>query len=347
MPTGHFRNIIDPMNKLVDALLIVSIGGPEEPGEIRGFLDNILGQSKTGIPEKRLQAIAGRYLEIGGSSPANHQIREIISSLEELLNAEGPSFPVYMGNLFSRPLLPDTVRKMAAEGIRNALAFATSPFGSDFSCWRYRKALKDALEEVGEPLLSIRKLRLFFNHPDFISVQAARLEEAAGSCDIPREEIPLIFTAHSLPTEYPSTAKYREQIRETCSLVAGISGFASWELAFQSRSGPPSQPWLEPHPSRIIKQKADEGHRSVLLSPLGFMYDNLEVLYDLDREMGSLAAELGLKMLRAKTSGNHPGIIRMIRKLVLEQTSDGQEKEFAGEMGLPDDACAKCLCLKE
>ncbi len=335
------------MNNPCEALLLLSVGGPERPEEVRPFLDNILRETRVGIPEKRIAAVAARYAKIGGSSPANRENRKTVASLRKLLSDEGPDIPVYMGNLFSRPMLSETVRKMASDGIQNALAFVTSPFGSDFSCWRYRQALKKAADEAGASAPRIHKLRLFFNHPDFISAQVSRLKEALSGSEISGREHPLIFTAHSLPTGFPSTSEYESQIRESCRLVAEQANFPDWDLAFQSRSGPPSQSWLGPPPEKIIQEKAELGYRGVLVMPLGFMYDNLEVLYDLDIATKEISSGLGMDMIRVGTVGSHPVIIRMIRKLILEQTDEITEREHIGRMSLPDDDCLNCLCRKE
>lgn len=335
------------MLKPVDALLIVSIGGPEGPDEVYPFLNSIAQGSRGGIPEKRLSAVAARYMARGGISPANREIRKIIASLEVLLREEGPDIPVYLGNRFSSPFLSDTVKKMKSDGIKYALALVTSPFGSDFSCWHYRKAIENARMEIGASAPLIKKLRLFFNHPCFIRAQASRLDNAMVDSGFSPENTPLIFTAHSLPSEYPSTSLYEGQIRETCGLIAEKCGFSSWTLAFQSRSGRPSQPWLGPTLEQVIREQAESGTRQILVMPAGFMYDNMEIIYDLDEEAAGLASSLGITMERIKTVGNHPEIIRMIHKLILEQTSESREREFAGNMGASDDECLECLCLKD
>ncbi len=340
-----FRNIIAPMRKTVDALLIVSIGGPEGPDDVLPFLQRISQGSRGGIPEKRLAAVAERYMARGGASPANRENRQIIASLRVLLSREGPDIPVYLGNRFSNPFLSETVGQMKSDGILNALALVTSPFGSDFSCWHYRKAIEEARLQIGTSAPRIKKLRLFFNHPCFIEAQVSRLEEAVYDSGLSEEDTSLIFTAHSLPSEYASTALYERQIRETCSLIAGQSGFTAWTLAFQSRSGQPSQQWLGPPPGAVIKRQFELGDRKILVMPAGFMYDNMEIIYDLDEEAAGLASSLGIQMVRVKTAGDHPGIIRMIQKLILEQT-EGAAREFMGNMGASDDDCRNCLCLK-
>ena len=333
------------MRKTFDALLIVSIGGPEGPDDVLPFLQRISKGSRGGIPEKRLAAVAERYMSRGGVSPANPENRQIISSLKILLRREGPDIPVYLGNRFSDPFLAETIEQMKSDGIQNALALVTSPFGSDFSCWHYRKAIEEARMQIGKSAPRIKKLRLFFNHPGFIQAQVSRLEEAVYDSGLSKKSTPLIFTAHSLPSEYASTALYEQQIREACSLIAGHSGFTAWTLAFQSRSGHPSQQWLGPPPGAVIKRQFELGNRKILVMPAGFMYDNMEIIYDLDEEAAGLALSLGIQMVRVKTAGNHPEIIKMIQKLILEQT-DGAEREFLGNMGASDDDCRNCLCLK-
>jgi protoporphyrin/coproporphyrin ferrochelatase len=331
---------------MADALLVVSVGGPEGPDEVYPFLNNILKGSRGGVPEERLKAVAERYMARGGISPANHEVRKIISSLETLLQQEGPDIPVYLGIRFSHPYLAETLEEMKSSGIKSALAFVTSPYGSDFSCWNYRKAMEEARLKIGKSAPRIKKLRLFFNHPCFIKAQASRLEEAVIDSGLSKKTTPLIFTAHSLPTEYAATSLYEKQIRESCSLIAQLCGITSWTLAFQSRSGHPSQPWLGPTPETLIKNQAKKGARDILLMPVGFMYDNMEIIYDLDEEAAGLASSLGIHMVRVNTAGNHPDIIRMIHKLILEQTRDNTEREFMGNMGAADDDCLNCLCRK-
>ena len=232
--------------------------------------------------------------------------------------------------------LADTVREMASKRIRNALAFVTSPYGSDFSCLHYRNAIESARAEAGASAPEIRKIRLFFNHPRFIRAQVLRLEEAMLASKTGPGLTPLMFTAHSLPSEYPSSALYERQIREACSLVASRCGFADWELAFQSRSGDPSRPWLGPTPEAGIRRLAELGARKVLVHPIGFMFDNMEIVYDLDEEASNLADGLGLRMIRVKTAGDHPEIIGMIRSLILEQKDERVPRDCLGTMGPPE-----------
>lgn len=332
------------MNNPADALLFLSVGGPEKPEEVYPFLENILRASKSEIPPKRIEEVAERYFARGGKSPANEECRNMIQSLENLLKAEGPDIPVYFGNLFSEPLLTGTVRKMKNDGIANALAFATSAFGSEFSCLRYRRAIEEAREEAGEGAPVIKKLRLFFNHPDFIDAQASRLNETLASVEPGGGNIKLVFTAHSIPVDNPSTPQYVQQIRESCFLVAKGCGFRDWTLGFQSRSGPPHQPWLRPSPEEILKDAAGLGETTALIMPIGFLFDNMEIVHDLDRELAGAAAGFGIRMLRVSTAGDHPKIIRMIRKLIMERVDGRIARECVGSMEASDDDCSECLC---
>ena len=187
---------------------------------------------------------------------------------------------------------------------------------------------------------------LIFNHPSFIRAQASRLQEALAESGTSSADTPLVFTAHSLPAGNSSTPLYVRQVRETCSLVAEECGFRSWSLAFQSRSGPPFQPWLGPPPEAVIREQADLGARTLLMMPVGFMYDNMEIVYDLDEEAAGIASSLGIRMVRVKTAGNHPDIIRMIHELILERVRGGTEKKSIGSMPAADDDCLDCLCRK-
>jgi len=334
------------MNIPVDALLLLSVGGPESRADVYPFLEKILKASKSGIPAERIEAVAQRYFARGGKSPANDECRKIILSLKELLRKKGPDIPVYFGNLFSRPLLPDTVREMGRDGIKIALAFATSPFGSEFSCLNYRLAIEAARNSAGDDAPEIRKLRLYFNHPGFICAQSSRLKEALGAAGCAPRDIQLIFTAHSLPSKNPSVVQYVSQIREACSMVAEDCGFQYWDLAFQSRSGPPHQPWLRPTPKELLKKASEDGGKKALVMPIGFLFENMETVYDLDQGLAGSAAEYGISIFRVATAGDHPEIIKMIRELIVERIDGSTRRKFVGSMGAFDDECNGCLCRK-
>lgn len=330
----------------VDALLVLSVGGPESREDVYPFLERISGQSSTGIPARRLASVAERYFSREGVSPANQEIRKLIQSLHAFLNKHRINLPIYQGNRFSHPFVTDAVAQMKRDGIKHALALATSAFGSEFSCWNYRKAVEEARERVGPSAPRIKKLRLFFNHPSFIHAWVERFQETICQQDLSIRKVPVLFTAHSLPEHNPTTPLYEEQVRESCSLVAKAGRIPHWNLAFQSRSGPPSQSWLGPDIFQVIRDLFDRKEKHLIVLPIGFIVDNMEIVYDLDEEAAEYAAERGIKMIRAKTIGDHPLFLETVHKLILEQSQEGTPREFLGRMGAADDDCNFCLCPK-
>jgi ferrochelatase len=219
---------------------------------------------------------------------------------------------------------------MEADGVTRALAFVTSAFSSYSGCRQYR----ENIEQAGGP--PVDKLRVFYNHPKFIQAMADRCQEALES--LPGAH--LIFTAHSIPLSMAQTSRYEEQLRESCRLVANHLGLDRWRLVYQSRSGPPTQPWLEPDIGDYLKQL---DAKEVVIAPIGFLSDHMEVLYDLDTEARHLCESLGIRMVRAATVGVHPEFVSMIRDLVLERT-EGAPRLALGEHGPSHDVCPSDCC---
>jgi protoporphyrin/coproporphyrin ferrochelatase len=295
-----------------DALLVLSFGGPEKPEDVIPFLENVLRGRK--VPRERMLEVAEHYYHFGGKSPINDQNRELIARLEDLLAAEGPRVPVYWGNRNWRPFLADTMRQMRDDGIKRALGFVTSAYSSYSGCRQYREDIAKAQAEVGEGAPEVAKLPVFNAHPRFIAVNAENVLAAISQfATIPH----VAFTAHSVPLAMASTSRYEEQLRETAAMVASQLGLSDWALVYQSRSGPPSQPWLGPDIKDHIRALHAEGRKELVIAPTGFISDHLEVLYDLDTEAAALCDELGIRMRRSKTAGTHPEFIRMIRDLML------------------------------
>jgi protoporphyrin/coproporphyrin ferrochelatase len=295
-----------------DALLVLSFGGPEKPEDVIPFLENVLRGRN--VPRERMLEVAEHYYHFGGKSPINDQNLELIARLEDLLAAEGPRVPVYWGNRNWRPFLADTMRQMRSDGVRRALGFVTSAYSSYSGCRQYREDIAKAQAEVGEGAPEVAKLPAFYAHPRFVAVNAANVRAAIGEfATIPH----VAFTAHSVPLAMASTSRYEEQLKETAALVAGRLGLSDWALVYQSRSGPPSQPWLGPDIKDHIRALHGEGREELVIAPTGFLSDHLEVLYDLDTEAAALCDELGIRMARAKTAGAHPEFVRMIRDLML------------------------------
>ncbi len=354
-----------------DAILVVSFGGPEGPDDVLPFLEIVTAGRN--IPQVRLLEVAEHYQRFGGISPLNAEIRAMLSKLVQELNANGPHLPVYWGNRNWHPMLTDVVQQMADDGIRHALAFVTSAFGSYSSCRRYREDLARAREEVGAVAPQIDVIRRFYNHPGFIEPVVDRVRAALGELpDDRREKAALIFTAHSIPIAMAESGPYEAQLRESCRLVAerlgtcgvGVSPAdaagtaapqkvvtgnaplkAGWQLAYQSRSGPPSQPWLEPNVASVVRTIAEAGDvREVVIAPIGFLHDHMEVVFDLDVELRELCQSLDLTMVRAETPGRHPRFVRMIRELILERTEPGSPRLALGPDGPPPDGPLPLEC---
>jgi ferrochelatase len=323
-----------------DALLIVSFGGPERPEDVMPFLENVARGRN--IPRERLLTVAEHYDHFGGVSPINQQCRELIAALRRELAEYGPDLPIYWGNRNWRPFLHDAIGQMRDDGIRNALAFVTSAYSSYSGCRQYRENIAAAQAAVGEGSPRVEKLRVFYNHPHFIAASTDRLREALAK--LPAAKPPyVVFTAHSIPLALAQTSDYRQQLEETSRLVAEASGVEHCKLAFQSRSGAPSQPWLEPDILEHLERLPHMGIKQAVVAPIGFLSDNMEVLYDLDVEAKDLALELGITLIRADTVGTHPAFIRMIRELIAERVLNAPRLSI-GKYGPRHDICAADCC---
>lgn len=327
-----------------DAVLIVSFGGPEGPDEVMPFLENVLRGRN--VPRERMLEVAEHYYEFGGVSPINEQNRQLIAALERELAAHGPQLPIYWGNRNWHPLLADAVRQMAADGVQRALAFVTSAYSSYSSCRQYREDIERARTEVGPTAPAIDKIRAFFNHPGFIEpmVESVRncVDQVAPEA---RGQLTTLFTAHSIPQGMADNCDYELQLKEACRLVAAGAGLPRWELVYQSRSGPPTQPWLEPDVCDRIEQLHAAGElQELIIAPVGFVSDHLEVLYDLDTEAAALCKDLSVPMQRAATVGVHPKFIAMIRELILERTTGTAQRPCLGTLGPRADVCPVDCC---
>ncbi|MBV9303319.1 MAG: ferrochelatase [Acidobacteriaceae bacterium] len=327
---------------MYNAILIVSFGGPEKAEDVIPFLENVTGGRN--IPADRLREVAEHYRHFGGKSPINDQCRALIRALRKELDQHKLNLPIYWGTRNWHPALAETIRQMRDEGIRHALAFVTSAYSSYSSCRQYRENIADARAQVGADAPHIDKLRAFYNHPGFIEASADRVRETlAEFCESEMSNIRFVVSAHSIPSSMAETSDYQRQLRETARLVAEAAGFVKWDLVFQSRSGPPAQPWLGPDILDHLKALHSQGVKGVLLAPLGFLSDHVEILYDLDVEASRLAQELGMKMLRAKTVGTHPAFIGMARQLIAERVLN--EPQLAmGAYGPSDDVCPPDCC---
>jgi len=331
------------MAQTFDALLIVSFGGPEGMDEVMPFLENVLRGRN--VPQERMRAVARHYELFGGVSPINSQNRALIAALEKELQENGPQLPIYWGNRNWHPFLADTLRRMADDGIRRALAFFTSAYSSYSGCRQYREDIMRAQSEVGTDAPQVEKLRAFYNHPGFVEPNVENVRAALSQ--IPeerRESAQITFTAHSIPLTMAANCDYEKQLHETCRLVAEGVGNKNWRLVFQSRSGSPTQPWLEPDILDYLKELKEAGAEDVVIAPVGFISDHMEVIYDLDTEARALCERIGLNMVRASTVGAHPTFVKMIRELVLERMNPDFPKRFLGTHGASHDVCPADCC---
>ncbi len=324
-----------------DAVLVVSFGGPEGPDEVMPFLDRVLAGRPVPPPVKA--RIAARYARFGGVSPINAHTREFIAALEGELAACGPRLPVYWGNRNSAPFLADALRRMAADGIERAIAFVTSVFGSYSGCRQYRENLHAALMEAGSPALEIDKLRLPYNHPGFIAAVTDRVRATLATAG---DNATLLFSAHSLPLAMARNSDYEAQLAEACGLVADAVGREDWRLAYQSNNARSGDPWLEPTVEDAMVVASDQGIDTVVVVPIGFVCDHMEVVLDLDVEAREIGEELGLRFVRAATVGSHPEYVGMVRRLIEERMAACPERPTLGRRGPSPDFCAVDCCLR-
>ena len=339
------RDVSDSLTPIrFDALLVVSFGGPEGMDDVMPFLGNVTRGRR--IPPERLLSVARHYEQFGGMSPINAQNRALIQALEARLAHVGPVLPVYWGNRNWRPLLADTLREMAADGVQNALAFVTSAYSCYSCCRQYREDIERARDELGPDAPRVAKLRAFHNHPGFIEANARGLRNALDRLPPSRRAAARIaFTAHSVPLGMARSSPYETQLLETARLVAGQVEHPHWRLVYQSRSGTPSQPWLGPDIADHLRELGDAGVTDVVVAPIGFISDHMEVGYDLDVAAQSVADELGLNLVRAATAGTHPAFVEMIRELILERTSERAAPRCLGTAGPDHDECPPDCCL--
>ena len=327
-----------------DALLFVSFGGPEGREDVIPFLQNVLRGRN--VPESRMLEVAEHYYSFGGVSPINEHCRQLIDALRIEFQDRQIDLPILWGNRNWHPLLTDTIRELKESGARRILTFVTSGFSCYSGCRQYRENIATAVESVGDTGMVIDKIRVFFNHPDFVAVNAEHVGNAVRDVrDGGDDQVFVAFTAHSIPDSMASTSDYEKQLTECCRLVSQDLDLPDecWQLVYQSRSGRPQDPWLEPDICDFLETLADRGIRRVVISPIGFLSDHVEVLYDLDDEARQACDRLGISMVRAATPGTHPRFVSMIRKLVEERLGK-RDPEAIGQFGPNHDVCPVDCC---
>ncbi|MEM9703193.1 MAG: ferrochelatase [Planctomycetota bacterium] len=346
-----------PAPYVYDAILLTSFGGPEGPDDVIPFLENVLRGKP--VPRERLLEVAEHYNHFGGVSPINQQCRDLIDALEPALKEAGVDLPIYWGNRNWEPMLGDTVKQMADDGVQRALALVTSAYSCYSGCRQYREDLYRARDEAcGEDQeldeqaacdvpATVDKIRVWYNHPSWIEVNADLLRAALD--DLPadqRETAHVAFTAHSIPMSMARTSDYARQLGETSRLIAESLGIPPerWALVYQSRSGRPQDPWLEPDICDHLEALKEQGADAAVVAPIGFISDHMEVLYDLDDEAKEKAEELGLAFRRAGTAGVDPRFVSMLVELIQERLGETPERRAIGLYRPNHDVCPKNCC---
>ena len=326
-----------------DALLVVSFGGPNGPDDVMPFLENVLRGKN--VPRERMLEVSEHYQHFGGASPINEQNLALIEAIKADLAANGIDLPVYWGNRNWHPMFADTLEEMKKDGIKKSLAFFTSMFSCYSGCRQYRENIIEAQEQVGPDAPEVHKLRMAFNHPLYIGASADRVQKALDQ--IPegrRKAARVVFTAHSIPLSMAENCKYETQLTEASRLIMEAIGENPWDLVYQSRSGPPTQPWLDPDICDHIQALHDAGGiEDMVIMPVGFVSDHMEVMFDLDTEAMDLCKELSINMVRAGSVGVHPQFVSMVSQLILERTT-ATEKQAIGNMPANWDVCPKDCC---
>ncbi|HEY8516893.1 MAG TPA: ferrochelatase [Candidatus Binatia bacterium] len=305
---------------MIDAVLLIAFGGPTKPDEVRPFLANVTRGRR--IPPERLEEVAHHYDLLGGRSPFNELTFRQANALRRRLADEGPDLPVHVGMRNWHPFLAEALRDMARDGVRRALGIILSAHESEAGWHRYVADVAAAREELltaGERCPEVTFAPGWHDRPGYVQAAAARVREVLERVpEAERATIPLVFTAHSIPTAMAERSPYVEQYTKTARLVAEACGCRRWQIAYQSRSGRPEDPWLEPDVNDVLERLAADGERRVVVAPIGFVCDHVEVLYDLDHEARATAERHGIELLRAGTVADHPEFIGMLATLVRE-----------------------------
>jgi ferrochelatase len=300
------------MSKLHDAILLIAFGGPTRPEEIRPLLARVT--QGIPIPAARLEEVAHHYEAVGGKSPLNEITFRQANALKKVLNDR---LPVYVGMRNASPFFTETLKKMANDGIKRALGFILSSHRTEASWERYQKNIADACAPLGAAAPEVDYCAGWHDHPLFIQTWAELIQAALSRIEAEKQKnTALIFTAHSLPTAMAAGSPYVEQVESSACLIAAKLQHPRWSLAYQSRSGRPTDPWLEPEIGQAIRDLAAHGEKQIVVAPIGFVCDHVEVLYDLDIEAKKIATDLGVNLIRASCPNDHPTFIRMIAEII-------------------------------
>ena len=323
-----------------DAVLLLSFGGPQGPEQVRPFLENVTRGRN--VPPERLDHVAEHYMYFGGVSPINRINLALIAQIRAELEERGLGLPVYFGNRNWEPYIEDTVATMRDNGVRRAAVFTTSAWSGYSSCTQYVEDIARAREAAGPDAPELVKLRPYFDHPGFVSIFADTIGAASGA--LSAEEFGgarLVFTAHSIPVaadERCGPCLYSRQVGYAARLVAAAAGYDDYDLAWQSRSGPPEVPWLEPDVADHLSTLAAAGTKAVIVCPIGFVADHIEVVWDLDQELRLKAEAAGVALTRASTPNAHPRFARLAVDLIEELRYNREPARVSGP-----DPVAGCL----
>ena len=330
-----------------DALLLVSFGGPDQPDDVLPFLENVT--KGKGIPPERLTEVGEHYFLFGGKSPINEHCRELLTELRKDFAANDLDLPVYWGNRNWSPYLKDAIAEMEADGVKRALCIVTSAYASNSGCRQYRENL---FEARGDTEIELNRIRHYSNHPGFIGPFAEATAEALNGAPASNH---VVFVTHSIPMTMneasggPGLGMYVRQHLDAAAEVADRAGVRSWTLAYCSRSGPPQMPWLEPDINDHLRELHEGGTTAVVVVPIGFTSDHMEVIFDLDTEAAATARQLGMDFTRVATPGTHPDFVAMIRELVLERAAvergEHVERCSVGALGPHPDVCPVDCCI--
>ena len=309
------------------------------------FLENVT--AGRGVPFERLAAVAEQYRHFNGVSPINEQCRRLRAALEARIDSAGYDLPVYWGNRNWKPLLRDVVAEIAADGHRRVLAVTTSPYSSYSSCRQYLEDIADARASAGPDAPTVDKVRAYYDHPGFVEPFVESVLEARSRLPTPEQsDAVLLATAHSIPEVMAQACDYERQMREAARLVAAGAGFTDWELVWQSRSGSPETSWLEPDVNERLRSLAGRT-KAVVLAPVGFVTDHMEVMWDLDVVAASTAEQFGMSLTRAVTPGTEPDdrFVAMCVELLRERIEPGTSRRSMGDLGVRPDVCPADCCL--